>query len=68
MVFLCVNLPECARPGQCWALEYARGHILTMMPFGLWDTLFSTFDFVTLWQTVRVSTVRMGAELLKGKI
>ncbi len=48
-------------------MEYARGHIVTMMPFGLWDTLFSTVDFVTLWQTVRISAVRMVGQLLIGK-
>ena len=56
------------RPEACWALEYARGHILTMMPFGLWDTFFSTVDLYTMWQTVRISTVNMLSELLKGKI
>ena len=31
-------------PDQCWALEYARGNILSMMPFGLADLFFSTLD------------------------
>ena len=56
------------RPDECWALEYARGHILTMMPFGLWDTFFSTVDLYTMWQTVRISATAMATELLSGKI
>lgn len=55
------------RPDECWALEYARGHIPTMMPFGLWDTFFSTVDFYTMWQTVRISASQMLAEALQGK-
>ena len=52
----------------CWALEYARGSVPSMLPFGLWDTLFSTLDFVTFAQTVRVSTLSMFHELSLGKI
>ena len=52
----------------CWALEYARGNILSMLPFGLLDTLFSTLDVVTLWRTAKVSAIGMGKEILKGKI
>lgn len=55
-------------PDACWALEYARGNILSMMPFGLFDTLFSTLDFVSLWQTAKVSVIGMGKELMKGKV
>jgi C-8 sterol isomerase len=39
-----------------------------MLPFGFADTFFSTLDFPTLWQTVRVSAVGMVGEALKGKI
>eukprot|EP00669_Euglena_mutabilis_P011406 TRINITY_DN6058_c0_g1_i1.p1 TRINITY_DN6058_c0_g1~~TRINITY_DN6058_c0_g1_i1.p1 ORF type:complete len:230 (+),score=53.83 TRINITY_DN6058_c0_g1_i1:33-692(+) len=55
-------------PEECWALEYARGNIVSMMPFGLLDTLFSTADPVTLWDTVRVSATAMGRMLLMGKV
>ena len=40
-------------PGQCWALEYARGNIISMLPFGIADTLSSTMDVPTLLHTVR---------------
>eukprot|EP00730_Choanoeca_flexa_P008366 TRINITY_DN12478_c4_g7_i1.p2 TRINITY_DN12478_c4_g7~~TRINITY_DN12478_c4_g7_i1.p2 ORF type:complete len:236 (+),score=60.72 TRINITY_DN12478_c4_g7_i1:1839-2546(+) len=55
-------------PEDCWALEYARGNIPAMLPFGFADTFFSTLDFGTLWATVRVSAVGMLTELAKGKI
>ncbi|CAN8073030.1 unnamed protein product [Agarophyton chilense] len=35
-----------------WALEYARGNILSMLPFGFADSFSSTFDLVTVWKTV----------------
>uniref|UniRef100_A0A832H0P8 C-8 sterol isomerase n=1 Tax=Oscillatoriales cyanobacterium SpSt-402 TaxID=2282168 RepID=A0A832H0P8_9CYAN len=35
-------------PEQAWVLEYARGFIPSMLPFGLADSFFSTLD----WQTV----------------
>ena len=55
-------------PGKCWALEYARGNIPSMMLFGLADTFTSTLDVVTLWDTVRVSAVNMVGNALRGKI
>ncbi|KAI0566220.1 Sigma1 receptor like protein [Gracilaria domingensis] len=38
-----------------WALEYARGNILSMLPFGFADSFSSTLDVVTAWKTVAVS-------------
>uniref|UniRef100_A0A7S1SH79 C-8 sterol isomerase n=1 Tax=Tetraselmis chuii TaxID=63592 RepID=A0A7S1SH79_9CHLO len=56
-------------PEECWALEYARGNIPSMMPFGLFDTFFSTLDVVTLGQTVMTSAKAMLQNaVLKGKI
>eukprot|EP00667_Euglena_gracilis_P020187 EG_transcript_21796 len=55
-------------PDECWALEYARGNIVSMLPFGFADSLFSTLDVVTLWNTVRISGLSMGRNLLMGKI
>lgn len=39
-------------PDHCWMLEYSRGPILTMFPFGLADTLFSTLDVSVFGRTV----------------
>ena len=36
-----------------WMLEYARGNITSMLPFGLSDTIFSTLDYDITWRTVR---------------
>lgn len=55
-------------PDRCFALEYARGMIPTMLPFGLADTVFGTLDWRSLGRTLGkygASTVR---ELLQGKI
>jgi hypothetical protein len=53
---------------DAWMLEYARGPIPLMLPFGLCDTLFGTLDIVTfgqtLWQYGQLAT----GQLLKGKI
>jgi C-8 sterol isomerase len=38
-------------PSHAWALEYARGAIGTLLPFGLADALFSTLDFKTVLKT-----------------
>lgn len=55
-------------PDECWALEYARGNIISMLPFGLGDTISSTMDFVTLYQTIEVVVVGTLTNLMKGKI
>ncbi len=39
---------------HAWILEYARGPIVTMLPFGLADTVFSTLDFRTVFRTIRL--------------
>lgn len=36
---------------HAWILEYARGPIVTMLPFGLADAVFSTLDFRTVFRT-----------------
>ena len=56
-------------PDGCWALEYARGNIASMLPFGVADSLFSTTDLKTLTHTVWVSLYNMAFQaLVNGKI
>ena len=55
-------------PDRCFALEYARGVIPLMMPFGIADTLSSTMDFRTLAKTFRVYARSVVRELRQGKI
>lgn len=54
-------------PDQAFALEYARGWIPSMVPFGTFDVFFSTLDFVALGQLVRVYAGHIIRELLQGK-
>jgi C-8 sterol isomerase len=55
-------------PDYCWALEYARGPIPTMLPFGFADTFSSTLDFRSLFSTVWIYTRSAVGELFQGKV
>lgn len=55
-------------PDECWALEYARGNIASMMFFGFFDMIFSTVDLPTIYQTVLESAGNMISNILNGKI
>ncbi|PVG03004.1 putative C-8 sterol isomerase erg-1 [Serendipita vermifera] len=52
----------------CFALEYARGWIPPMLPFGYADALVSTLDLITLWNTTRITAREIIRNLLAGKI
>lgn len=57
-----------AVPSHAWMLEYARGPIPSMLPFGLADTVFSTLDRSTFGRTVWAYGRMVVGELLQGKI
>ncbi|KZP28565.1 ERG2 and sigma1 receptor-like protein [Athelia psychrophila] len=52
----------------CWAMEYARGWIPLMLPFGFVNAFTSTLDIPTLYNTVRITGREMLKNLLVGKI
>ncbi|HUG54535.1 MAG TPA: ERG2 family protein [Vicinamibacteria bacterium] len=41
-------------PDHVWMLEYCRGLLPSMLPFGLIETATSTLDVVTAWRTLRI--------------
>jgi C-8 sterol isomerase len=55
-------------PDRCWALEYARGVIPLMLPFGVADSLTSTLDVPTLARTFAIYGRAAIGELRRGKL
>jgi C-8 sterol isomerase len=55
-------------PEHGWALEYARGMIPSMMPFGLADALTSTLDVRTAARTLALYAAAATRQLTRGKI
>ncbi|KAJ6590235.1 ERG2/sigma1 receptor-like protein [Mycena sp. CBHHK59/15] len=52
----------------CFALEYSRGWIPFMLPFGFWDVFTSNFDIPSVYTTVRIAGREMIRNILTGKI
>ena len=55
-------------PDRCYALEYARGNIPAMLPFGFADGLTSTLDVSALPRTAGVYTKAVLGNLARGKV
>ncbi len=55
-------------PERGWMLEYARGPIATMLPFGLADSFSSTLDVSAIRKTIGNYGKLCVKELLQGKI
>lgn len=55
-------------PDRCFALEYARGFIPAMLPFGIADSMSSTLDATSVARTFKVYTKAVVGNLARGKI
>ncbi len=55
-------------PESCWALEYARGFIPQMLPFGVADSMFSTVDYKTIGRLFKIYGKLTVRELAQGNI
>ena len=55
-------------PGGAYMLEYARGPILSMAPFGLADAVVSTLDAPTVGKTAWSYAKLVAANLRRGKV
>ncbi len=55
-------------PDNAWGLEYARGAIPLMLPFGLADTFSSTLDLQQISRTLGMYTKHVLHNLMRGKV
>jgi hypothetical protein len=55
-------------PDGGWMLEYGRGPIITALPFGLADAIFSKVDVQTVWRTMSIYARLTLDNLRRGKI
>lgn len=55
-------------PDRCFALEYARGFIPGMLPFGIADAMSSTLDIQSVGATFGVYTKAVLRNLARGKL
>jgi C-8 sterol isomerase len=55
-------------PDAAWMLEYARGPIVTMLPFGLLDVVTSTLDYTSFGRTLFDYGRLVVGQLRQGKI
>ena len=53
---------------HAWMLEYGRGPVFSMLPFGLADTVFSTLDLRSFLRTMGGYTTGVVKSLVAGKI
>ena len=54
-------------PDHVWMLEYARGPLPSLLPFGMADGLVSTMDFKTVGQTVLIYFSLLTRKLSSGQ-
>lgn len=54
-------------PDHEWMVEYARGVLPSLLPFGLADAFFSTHDFKTALQTLVIYFSLLTRQLSKGQ-
>lgn len=52
-------------PDHVWMIEYARGPLLTLLPFGLANGLLSTLDFKTVYRTLAIYLALLTQQLTK---
>lgn len=55
-------------PDSAWMLEYSRGPIPTMLPFGLADTLMSTLDVWNMGRTLGNYGKLVAGSLMRGEL